>query len=146
MELHNSVKIVDKKHKRVGRGHGSGRGKTAGRGTKGQKARRDISLSFEGGALPLIKRMPFLRGKGRNAAIKAPAVEITLSVLNQLPAKSVVTKDLLIEHKIIQSGTKRVKVISTGTIENQLTVQIPVSKGAQAAIEKVGGKVELSSD
>lgn len=143
MELHELVKITDKKYKRLGRGIGSRRGKTAGRGTKGQKARTDISLSFEGGALPLIKRMPFLRGKGRNLAIKAPAVEVTLSDLNSLPTKSVVTQDFLIDKNVIEKGTKRVKVISTGSIEKSLTVKVPVSKGAQAAIEKAGGKVEL---
>ncbi len=142
MELHKSPKLIAASDKRLGRGHGSGRGKTSGRGTKGQKARGAISLSFEGGALPLIKRMPFLRGKGRNSGIKVPAVEITLSDLDKLQAKSTVTKDFLIEKGVIEKNTKRVKVIATGTIETAVTVQIPASKGAIAAIEKAGGKVE----
>lgn len=143
MELHESPKVKSASYKRLGRGAGSGRGKTAGRGTKGQKARTAISLSFEGGALPLIKRMPFLKGKGRNNPIKAPAVEITLSDLNTLPPKTVVTKDLLIERGLIEKSVKRVKVIATGSIETAVTVQLPSSKGAIAAIEKAGGTVSI---
>ena len=143
MELHNLPKLNDTSSKRLGRGHGSGRGKTSGRGTKGQKARRDISLSFEGGALPLIKRMPFLRGKGRNRVFKAQPVEVSLDQLNSLPAKSIITPELLIEHKIVETGTKKVKVLASGTISQVLTVKVPVSKGAQLLIEKAGGTVEL---
>ena len=66
MKLENLTKVTDRKKKRLGQGHGSGRGKTGGRGTKGQKARGKVSLTFEGGALPLIKRLPFHRGKGKN--------------------------------------------------------------------------------
>ena len=66
MELNKLAKTTVKTKKRLGQGHGSGRVKTSGRGTKGQKARGKIPLRFEGGALPLIKRMPFHRGKGKN--------------------------------------------------------------------------------
>lgn len=144
MDLTNLPKLTDRKLKRLGRGHGSGRGKTSGRGTKGQKARRDISLSFEGGALPLIKRIPFLRGKGRNPSIKAPVVEVTLADLNKLPAKTVVTQESLVEHKIVEQGMLKggVKVVATGSLNNALTVKVPVSGGAKAIIEKAGGSVE----
>lgn len=147
MDLTNLPKLTDRKLKRLGRGHGSGRGKTSGRGTKGQKARRDISLSFEGGALPLIKRMPFLRGKGRNPSIKAPVVELTLSDLNKLPAKTVVTPESLVEHRIVGQDMLKggVKVISTGTLDKVLTVKVPVSSGAKTIIEKAGGSVETNS-
>jgi large subunit ribosomal protein L15 len=144
MELHSLPKLNDKSSKRLGRGHGSGRGKTSGRGTKGQKARRDIALSFEGGALPLIKRMPFLRGKGRNRVFKLQPIEITLDQLNKLPAKSVVDIELLVKEKIVEPGTVKVKVLATGSLTGALTVKVPVSKGAQAHIEKAGGTVELS--
>lgn len=136
-------KLKDTSSKRLGRGHGSGRGKTSGRGTKGQKARRDISLSFEGGALPLIKRMPFLRGKGRNRVFKVQPVEVTLNQLSKLPAKSVVTLEFLKENKVIEADTAKVKVLATGTLDIALTVKVPVTKGAQAIIEKAGGTVEL---
>ena len=145
MELHNLPKLKDTKAKRLGRGHGSGRGKTSGRGTKGQKARRDISLSFEGGALPLIKRMPFLRGKGRNKIFKAHPFEMTLSELNKLPAKSVVTLEFLLENGVVEKGLTKggVKIVSTGQISVPLTVKIDVTKGAKEAIEKAGGTVEI---
>ena len=61
----------EKKLRRLGQGHGSGRGKTSGRGTKGQKARGKVPTFFEGGALPMTKRMPFLRGRGRNKIINS---------------------------------------------------------------------------
>jgi len=70
MNLSHIGKLKTKKKKRVGQGHGSGRGKTAGRGTKGQKARSKVAIYFEGGALPLTKRLPFLRGKGRNRSLQ----------------------------------------------------------------------------
>lgn len=142
MELHNLPQIKDEKSKRLGRGHGSGRGKTAGRGTKGQKARTDISLSFEGGALPLIKRMPFLRGKGRNRVFAVKPTEVTLTQLSVLPAKSIVTVELLVKEQIVKKGTEAVKVIATGTLSTALTVKVQATKGAQALIEKAGGTVE----
>jgi large subunit ribosomal protein L15 len=80
MDLSNLQKLTTKKKKRVGLGHGSGRGKTSGRGTKGLKARGSVPLDFEGGALPLIKRLPFLRGKGKNSINKA--ISLNVSVLN----------------------------------------------------------------
>jgi large subunit ribosomal protein L15 len=70
MNLNNLAKITTKPKRRLGQGHGSGRVKTSGRGTKGQNARSNRSLSFEGGALPLIKRLPFRRGKGKNKVFK----------------------------------------------------------------------------
>src|SRR5258706_7459640 len=101
MNLTNLPSITRTSKKRLGLGHGSGRGKTSGRGTKGQKARRDIKLSFEGGALPLIKRLPFLRGKGRNKQYKAKEYVINLDRLSKLPAKSVVDVKFLVERKMV---------------------------------------------
>lgn len=66
MNIHSLPKIVKRSKKRLGRGHGSGKVKTSGRGTKGQKARGKLPLGFEGGQTPLVKRLPYLRGKGRN--------------------------------------------------------------------------------
>ena len=70
MKLESLPKTTERRKKRLGLGHGSGRGKTAGRGTKGQRARGKIPISFEGGAIPLIKRLPFMRGKGKNKSFK----------------------------------------------------------------------------
>lgn len=143
MELHTLPKITTKSARRLGRGHGSGRVKTSGRGTKGQKARRDIKLHFEGGALPLIKRMPFLKGKGRNRSLKPAKMVINVKDLNALPAKSVIDTAFLIEKKLISKDAEfyGVKVLGDGELAVALTVKLPVSKGAKLKIEKAGGTV-----
>src|SRR5256885_15298099 len=100
MNLSSLQKITTKRKKRVGLGHGSGRGKTAGRGQKGQKARGKVPLDFEGGALPLIKRLPFLRGKGRNKSLQEKPQVINVSALNLFPNNSVVDIESLVKHKL----------------------------------------------
>lgn len=143
MELHTLPKITTKGKRRVGRGHGSGRVKTSGRGTKGQKARRDIKLSFEGGALPLIKRMPFLKGKGRNRSLNVIKMVINVEDLNVLPANSVVDTAFLVEKKVVTKDAtlSGVKILGDGELTVALTVKLPVSKGAKLKIEKAGGTV-----
>lgn len=143
MELHTLPKITTKGARRVGRGHGSGRVKTSGRGTKGQKARRDIKLHFEGGALPLIKRMPFLKGKGRNRSLKPAKMVLNVKDLNMLPDKSVVDVAFLIEKKLIvkDAALYGVKILGDGELNVSLTVKLPVSSGAKLKIEKAGGTV-----
>lgn len=145
MELHNLTKITTNGKRRLGQGHGSGRVKTSGRGTKGQKARYDIPLDFEGGALPLIKRLPFLRGKDRNNSIQPEAVVISLTALNAFPANSEVTIESLIAQKLITTtdSVRGVKVLNNGEITVPLTVKVPVSKGAEEKIVKAGGHIEL---
>jgi len=147
MELHTLPKITDKGKRRVGRGHGSGRVKTSGRGTKGQKARRDIKLHFEGGALPLIKRMPFLKGKGRNRSLKPAKMVVNVKDLNTLPSKAVVDVALLIDKKIVSKDASLygVKILGDGELTVSLTVKLPVSKGAKLKIEKAGGSVEIKA-
>lgn len=145
MELSNLPKITQKGLRRVGRGHGSGRGKTAGRGTKGQKSRGNIPLAFEGGALPLVKRLPFLRGRGRNKVIKKQPIAINVASLNKLPKKTTVNVDTLIKYGIVKEAAKKqgVKILSDGNLTLPLLVKIPVSEGARKKIEKAGGTVEL---
>src|SRR3972149_9853567 len=92
-------KTTSKKKKRLGQGHGSGRVKTSGRGTKGQKARNKVSLTFEGGALPLIKRLPFRRGKGKNKVFKKKPIVINIKVLNLLKPQTVVDLKSLVSNK-----------------------------------------------
>ena len=82
MKLSNLHPIVRRPKKRIGRGHGSGKVKTSGRGTKGQKARDSVPLGFEGGQLSLIKRLPLLRGKGRNASMKVKAFAVALTAFS----------------------------------------------------------------
>ncbi len=145
MKLNNLAKTAGKKKRRLGEGHGTGRVKTSGRGTKGQKARGKISLSFEGGALPLIKRLPFQRGKGKNKAFKNKPIVINVKVLNLLKKDSTVDVVSLVERKIVDAKQAKeygVKILGDGEISIPLTVKLPVSKGAAKKIEKAGGKIE----
>jgi large subunit ribosomal protein L15 len=141
MYLSTLQKIVQRPKKRLGRGHGSGKVKTSGRGTKGQKARGSMPLGFEGGQLPLIKRVPFLRGKGRNASGKEKAFPVSLDHLEKIAANTTVTLDVLRKQHIIGSGVGRVKILASGKLSHALTVSLPCSNSAKAAIEKAGGKV-----
>ena len=145
MELNNLKKITTKSKKRLGQGHGSGRVKTSGRGTKGQNARSDRSLSFEGGALPLIKRLPFRRGKGKNKLFKLKPIVINVKVLNLLKAGSIVDIKSLVAANIVnleEAKSYGVKILGDGDIKHALTVKLPISKGASAKITKAGGKIE----
>jgi large subunit ribosomal protein L15 len=144
MNLSNLKKITAKRKKRVGLGHGSGRGKTSGRGTKGLKARGSVPLDFEGGALPLIKRLPFLRGKGRNNAFKPKPVIVNVSALNALPKNTTVDIETLAKHKLVRLQDAKltgIKILGDGELGVSLTVKVPVSKGAAQKIEKAGGTV-----
>jgi len=138
------LKITTKSAKRLGQGHGSGRGKTGGRGTKGQNARSSRALSFEGGALPLIKRLPFRRGKGRNYSLQVKPLVVNLKALNLLPKNSTVDIELLIKHNIVDAGDAKrfgVKILGDGDLENSLTIKLPVSNSARVKIEKAGGTI-----
>jgi large subunit ribosomal protein L15 len=143
MEIHNLPKTTERKLRRLGRGHGTGRGKTAGRGTKGQKARGKILLSFEGGALPLVKRLPFLRGRGRNKVIKRHPVAINIANLTSLPSKSTVDVETLIKYGIVRQEAKKsgVKIIGNSKLEAAYEVRVPVTSAARRIIERAGGKV-----
>lgn len=145
MALHTLVKITTKKKKRLGQGHGSGRVKTSGRGTKGQKAKRSIGLGFEGGALPLKKRMPFLRGKSRNKSFSKKPIVLNLSMLQSLPKNTVVDIKTLVKHRLVlekETATRSVKLLGGGEISIPLTVKVPTSASARKKIEKALGTVE----
>ncbi len=143
MKLNNLPKSTTTKKRRLGQGHGTGRVKTAGRGTKGQKARGDIPLAFEGGALALIKRLPFMRGKGKNKSFKDRPIVLNVEKLNDLAKGTVVTVALLLEKKLVGKEAKKlgVKILGSGDLTVALTVQIAVSKSAQTKIEKAGGSI-----
>ena len=145
MSLDKLKKIKKSGKKRLGQGHGSGRGKTAGRGTKGQKAKGKISLSFEGGALPLIKRLPFRRGKGKNKVFKKKPMIVNIKVLNLLKKDSIVDIETLIKNRIVDEKDAKmygVKILGEGDLKIPLTIKLPISKGAGSKIKKAGGKVE----
>lgn len=144
IKLSELPKSVKSPKKRLGQGHGSGRGKTAGRGTKGQKARGTIKLGFEGGQLPLIKRLPLRRGKGRNKSLKKGEIIVNLKYLNILPENSKVDLDTLIKNKIVKEDEARnfgIKILGDGELKVALEVNLPCSHRAKAKIEKAGGKV-----
>lgn len=145
MQLNTLPKTTTKRKKRIGLGHGSGRVKTAGRGTKGQKARGKIPARFEGGALPLIKRLPMRRGRGRNKVFAKKPIPINVKLLNMLPKNSIVDIKSLIAYTIVHkedAETYGVKILGDGELTVALTVKLPSSKGARKKIEQVGGKVE----
>lgn len=146
MKLSSLTRITKTRQKRLGQGHGSGRGKTAGRGTKGQNAKSSRPLSFEGGALTLIKRLPFMRGKGKNKSFKNGPIGVNVKVLNLLKKDSIVDLKSLIENKIINADYANrygVKILGDGKLSVSLVVKLPVSKEALKKIEQAGGRVEV---
>lgn len=143
MKLASLPKTTTKRKKRHGLGLGSGRGKTAGRGTKGQKAKEKVAPYFEGGALPLIKRLPLRRGRGKNKPFKKKPIVVNVKVLNLLPKNTLVDVASLIKHRIVdaQARTFGVKILGDGELSVPLTVALPTSRGAREKIEKAKGKV-----
>ena len=145
MNLSHIEQVKAKSKKRVGQGHGSGRGKTSGRGTKGQKARNKVAIYFEGGALPLTKRLPFLRGKGRNQSLQEKPYVINVVALNVFPKGTAVTLETLAKQGLVElesAKQKGVKILGDGELQVALTVKLPVSKGAAEKIKQAGGNVE----
>lgn len=142
MDLANLPKLVQRSKKRLGRGHGSGKVKTSGRGTKGQKARGTMPPGFEGGQSSLIKRLPYLRGKGRNQSAKPKAFPIAVIKLNDFPKGTIVTLETLKKYRMIGEDVSRVKLLGRGEVSTAFTVKVPCSASAKDAIKKAGGLVE----
>ncbi|MBU1000576.1 50S ribosomal protein L15 [Patescibacteria group bacterium] len=142
MKLHELTKITTRPKKKLGRGIGSGKGKTAGRGTKGQKARGKIPLSFTGG-LPLYKKLPFKKGKG-NPKLTTKKTLLDIVKLDIFKDKTIVDLEKLIKTNIIseKQARKGVKILNKGKLSRALTVRLPVSASARKKIEESGGKVE----
>lgn len=144
MELHTLPKIVETKAKRVGRGIGSGKGgHTTGRGNKGQKARETVKLDFEGTKFKksLLKRVPFLRGKGKFKPW-GKAVVFKLGDFEEWSEKTVVDIDALVKAGYLATVHEKVKVLGDGEIKKALIFKVPVSKSAQEKIVAAGGKIE----
>lgn len=143
MKLHALEKIVAKPKKRIGRGIGSGKDKTGGRGYKGQKARGKVALGFIGGTLPLYKKLPFKRGLG-NPKRSTKMILLPLSKLSVFKTGSTINIVSLIEYKILSERKAKkfgVKIMGEGEINIPLTVQLPATTSAVKKIEKAGGKV-----
>lgn len=144
MELNKLPKSATHRSKRVGRGPGSGLGKTSGRGENGQKSRSGASIPavFEGGQTPLFRRI-HKRGFS-NAKFKTRYATINVSDLNKFNDGDVVTPELLKELGIVKKQLSGIKVLGNGTLEKKLTVKAhKFSSSAQEKIESLGGKIEV---
>ena len=129
--------------KRIGRGHGSGQGKTAGKGHKGQKARagRGMQWGFEGGQWPLQRRLP-TRGFVNNFATRYTAVNV--AALNAFEDGATVDTEALKKAGLVKKIGDGIKVLGNGTLEKKLTVKAAAfSESAKATIEAAGGKAEV---
>jgi large subunit ribosomal protein L15 len=130
------------KRKRVGRGRSSGHGKTCGRGTKGEKARGKIRQGFEGGQMPLQRRLPKLKGfKPRN---RKEYQLVNVERLNVFTDGELVSPEALRDKGLIKETVKDVKILGSGELERKLTVKAHAfTAGAVAKIEARGGSVEV---
>ncbi len=144
MDLSNLTNTPGARHrrKRVGRGCGSGMGKTATRGHKGQNARKGHKqkLGFEGGQMPLIRRLP-KRGFN-NARFRVEALAVNVSTLEKLfNAGDEITIESLAAKGLSDNKRPRVKILATGELTKKFTVKVPCSAAAKAKIEAAGGSV-----
>ena len=133
-----------KSKKRVGRGTGSGHGKTSGRGTKGQKARSGpgVRRGFEGGQLPLMKRMPYKRGFTN--IYKTQWEVVNLSTLSEHGVSGDVTVEALIERGLVRGSEFPVKLLGVGEVDGKLNISVhAVSKSAREAVEAKGGTITI---
>jgi len=145
MKIHELTPALDsnKAVKRVGRGHGSGNGKTAGKGHKGQNARSGggVRIGFEGGQMPLARRIP---KRGFNNIFAEKYAIVNVSDLNKFTEDTVVDTELLIASGLVKKAEYGVKVLGNGELNVKLTVK--AAKFSQSAIEKIekaGGKAEV---
>ena len=146
-QLNNRNKI-NKTKIRVGRGIGSGKGKTSGRGVKGQKSRSGVAIkSFEGGQMPLYRRLP---KRGFNSINKVNIAIMNLEKIQSFIDKNIIKSDelinrsLLIKHKIINKNSQKLKILGTGNIKSKINLEADlVSKSAKEKLEKAGSNIQL---
>ena len=147
IKLNNRTKI--NKHKiRVGRGIGSGKGKTSGRGVKGQKSRSGVAIkSFEGGQMPLYRRLP---KRGFNAINKKNIAILNLDkIQSYIDKKNIKTSDilnssLLKKLKLIDQNSIKLKILGSGAIKDKINIEADLaSKSAVEKLEKIGGSIQL---
>ncbi len=144
----NNRSKMNKKKMRVGRGIGSGKGKTSGRGVKGQKSRSGVAIkSFEGGQMPLYRRLP---KRGFNAINKINIAILNLDkIQSYINKKSINTKDILNSEllkklKLINKNSKKLKILGSGEIKDKINIVADLaSKSAVEKLEKIGGSIQL---
>ncbi len=135
-------------YKRVGRGIGSGKGKTAGSGVKGQKARSGVAIKgFEGGQMPLYMRLPkhgFTNIFGKDY-VTLTLVRLQHAIdMKQIDAKGTIDEDMLLKAKVISNKRDGIRLVATGALTSKITLKVSgASAAATAAVEKAGGSVEL---
>ena len=146
----SSTKISNKKRKRVGRGSGSGLGKTAGRGVKGQKSRSGVSINgFEGGQMPLYRRLP---KRGFKNPFKIKVQQLNFNILNSIIKKhkldlDTISEKQLFEKKIFNKSKGKLKLLNVGKLGLAIKIEISyASKKAVEEVEKLGGKVNIIKD
>lgn len=144
VSLNQLPKIHQKRPKRVGRGWGSGKGKYAGRGNKGQGSREKAKWLFEGGQAKLQKRLPMIRGKAKNKTIRTRPQIINLSFLEQNKAIKngmIIDQAFLIKIARIEKG-QTVKLLSQGKLTKKLIIKIKASEKAVKKVQQVGGEYQ----
>jgi large subunit ribosomal protein L15 len=148
MSTLNTTGKVKEKKMRVGRGIGSGKGKTSGRGVKGQKSRSGVAInSFEGGQMPLYRRLP---KRGFNSFGKLNIAIMNLEKIQsfidqkKIKANEIINTDLLIKLKLINKNSQKLKILGTGEIKDKVNIEADmISKSAQDKLKKAGGSVQL---
>ena len=146
-KLNNREKI-NKLKMRVGRGIGSGKGKTCGRGVKGQKSRSGVAInSFEGGQMPLYRRLP---KRGFNPIARESIAILNLEKIQSfidnkiIKTSDILNSDLLKKLKIINKNSTKLKILGTGEIKDKLNIEANLaSKSAVEKLEKIGGSIQL---
>tara|TARA_Y100000748_G_C15386178_1_gene445654 strand:- start:252 stop:704 length:453 start_codon:yes stop_codon:yes gene_type:complete len=144
----NSKLKINKTKIRVGRGIGSGKGKTSGRGVKGQKSRSGVAIkSFEGGQMPLYRRLP-KRGfnpisKNEIAILNLEKIQSFIDKKN-IKTSDILNSDLLKKLKLINKNSKKLKILGTGEIKEKINIEADLaSKSALKKLEKIGGSIQL---
>ena len=145
--LNTLEKVVTKKI-RVGRGIGSGKGKTSGRGHKGQKSRSGVAIkSFEGGQMPLYRRLP---KRGFNSLSKIRIAKINLEKIQfyiehkTIDPKITINSDLLKKLNIINQNSQKLKILGNGEIKEKINIEADlISKSAKEKLEKIGGSIQI---
>ena len=148
--LNTTGKVLYKRKIRVGRGIGSGKGKTSGRGVKGQKSRSGVSIkAFEGGQMPLYRRLPkrgFNAIKRYQSIIAIMNLEKIQSYINEktIDPNNTINIALLKKLKLINKNSQKLKILGTGDIKDKISIEADlISKSAVVKLEKAGGTIEL---